>query len=264
MRLVEAFREAWHTLVTHKARATLTLFGIAWGTAAVIFLGGWGDGVRNMMERGFFKTGRNMVSTWAGRIGEDFSPAADRRYLWFNSGDLKALRGRARRSDRIGGEYWEMASATFRGRARSVDLRGMDAEAVAIRSVPLAAGRNVTRGDVDHRRRVVVLGDQLRRLLLGPSGGVGSWVRLDGTPFQVIGLLAPVGVQLSQDRMRVDEQAWAPLSTVQALWPRWWTNEPVVSNILLRLRDRHDLEAAKREARARATCSGTSSSRRSR
>ena len=66
-----ALREAFHTLRQHRGRAFLTLFGIVWGTAAVIFLGGWGDGVRVMMERGFFKTGRNMGSAWAGRIGED-------------------------------------------------------------------------------------------------------------------------------------------------------------------------------------------------
>ena len=45
----------------------------------MIFLGGWGDGVRVMMERGFFKTGRNMGAAWAGRIGEEFTPAVDRR-----------------------------------------------------------------------------------------------------------------------------------------------------------------------------------------
>lgn len=246
----QAFREAIHTLRQHRGRAFLTLFGIVWGTAAVIFLGGWGDGVRVMMERGFFKTGRNMGAAWAGRIGEDFTPAVDRRYLWFNQQDLEALRRRARRADLVGGELWEIGAATHGGRARITDLRGMDPEAMEIRGVALAAGRRITRGDIEHRRRVVLLGDEVRRLLLRPGEGVGTWIRIEGKPFQVIGLLAPVGLQLSQDRMLIDKQVWAPLSTVQAQFPRAWTDEPVVSNIIYRVRDRREIADAKSEVRA--------------
>ena len=250
MQLLLAVQDAFYTLRQHRGRAFLTLFGIVWGTAAVIFLGGWGDGVRVMMERGFFKTGRNMGATWAGRIGEEFTPAVDRRYLWFNQQDLEALRRRVHRSDLVGGELWEIAAATHGGRARITDLRGMDPEALEIRGVPLAAGRRITRGDVDHRRRVVLLGDEVRRLLLRPGEGVGTWIRVEGKPFQVVGLLAPVGMQLSQDRMLIDKQIWAPLSTVQVLFPRFWTDELVVSNIIYRLRDRRDIAVAKAEVRA--------------
>ncbi|MEB2345041.1 MAG: ABC transporter permease [Deltaproteobacteria bacterium] len=248
--MADALREALATLRAHKGRALLTLFGITWGTASVIFLTGWGDGVRVMMERGFFKAGRNLGEAWAGRIGEEFTPAVDRRWLWFVSEDLFALRERAQLSERVGGESWAWAAATFGSRARHVDLRGVDPEAQAVRGVPLAAGRPITQSDLDHRRRVVVLGDELRRTLLGPQGGVGSWIRLDGRPFQVVGVHARVGVQLSQDRMLIDKQIWAPLTTVQLLWPAWWTDEPVVSKIVFRIRDRALVAEAKQEVRA--------------
>jgi putative ABC transport system permease protein len=248
--VIDALREALATLRAHKGRALLTLFGITWGTASVIFLTGWGDGVRVMMERGFFKTGRNLAEVWAGRISEEFSPAVDRRFLWFVSDDLLALRQRVKLTELVGGEAWAWTAATSGSRARYADLRGVDPEAVAIRGAPLAAGRPITQSDLDHRRRVVVLGDELRRTLLGPHGGVGSWVRLDGRPFQVVGLLAPVGVQLSQDRMLIDEQMWAPLTTVQLHWPAWWTDQPVVTKLVLRIRDRRQVAEAKQEVRA--------------
>jgi putative ABC transport system permease protein len=247
-----ALREAFQTLRQHRGRAALTLFGIVWGTASVIFLTGWGHGMKAMMERGFFKTGRNMGAAWAGRIGEEFSPAVDRRYLWFELGDLDAVRARARVAvDLVGGEYWEWAAATFGGRSRHVDLRGLDPEAVEIRGVALAAGRAIQQTDLDHRRRVVVLGDEVRRMLLGADGGVGDWIRLDGKPFQIVGLLAPVGIQLSQDRMQIDKQVWGPLTTIQTLFPPWWAQgEPIVTDVLFRLRDRRLIEEGKREVRA--------------
>jgi putative ABC transport system permease protein len=246
----EPVRQAFRLLRAHKARALLTLFGLAWGTAAVIFLVGWGDGVVIMLERGFFKAGKNMGEVWAGRVSEEFTPAVDRRYLWYTFTDVEVLRRRARLPLRIGAESWELLPATYGQRAISVDVRGIDPEVMEIRGVHVAAGRGITRSDIDHRRRVVVLGDKTRRRLLGAEGGVGSWIRLAGRPFKVVGLLEPVGTQLSRDRLEIDEHAWVPISTVQMHWPRWWTDEFVVTKILYTMPDRHLLEETEAEVRA--------------
>jgi putative ABC transport system permease protein len=246
----EAVRHSLRLLRAHKARALLTLFGLAWGTAAVIFLVGWGDGVVIMLERGFFKAGKNMGEVWAGRVSEEFTPAVERRYLWYTLTDLEVLRRRARLPLRIGGESWELLPATYGQRAISVDVRGIEPEVMQIRGVGLAAGRGISRSDVDHRRRVVVLGDKTRRRLLGAEGGVGSWIRLAGRPFQVVGLLQRVGTQLSRDRLEIDEHAWVPISTVQAHWPRWWTDEFVVTKILYTMPDRHLREETEAEVRS--------------
>jgi len=249
MSILEIVRQALRLLAAHWLRSVLTLFGVVWGTAAVIFLVSWGDGVRAMLEDGFFKAGRDMGEVWAGRIGEEFTPAVDRRYLWYTNEDVALLRRRARLPVRIGAEYWEFLPLTAGARAISTDVRGLDPEAIAIRGVPLAAGRFFGRTDLEHRRRVVVLGHTTRRRLLGPEGGIGSWVRIAGTPFRVVGVLDRVGTQLSRDRMEIDDQAWVPLTTAQSLWPRWWTRAAVVNKILYRMRSRHDLEATEAEVR---------------
>jgi putative ABC transport system permease protein len=247
---LEAVRQALRLLWAHKLRTSLTLFGLVWGTASVIFLVGWGRGVTAMLERGFFKAGKNMGEVWAGRVSEEFTPAVDRRYLWYTIDDVAALRRRARLPEVIAAESWEMLPATYRQRAINLDIRGIDPELMEIRGVRVAAGRGITRSDLDHRRRVVVLGDKTRRRLLGPEGRVGSWLRIAGKPFKVVGVLERVGTQLSRDRMEIDEQAWIPITTMQANWPRWWTDEFVVTKILYRMRDRHLLEETEREVRA--------------
>ncbi len=250
MTLGDTFGQALRLLLAHKLRSALTLFGIVWGTASVILLVGWGDGVRAMLERGFFKTGRNMGEVWAGKIGEDFTPAVDRRFLWYVQADVDALRRRARLPERIGAEYWQFLPVTHRQRALSLDVRGIDPEVMEIRGAHLAAGRGITHADLDHRRRVVVVGDTVRRRLLGADGGIGSRIRLAGRPFEVIGILEPLGTQLSRDRMEIDEQVWAPLATLQAHWPPWWTDDPVVSKILYRMPDRAAMQATEDEVRA--------------
>ena len=95
-----------------------------------------------------------------------------------------------------------------------------------------------------------MLGDKVRARLLGVEGGLGSWVRIAGKPFKVVGLLEHVGTQLSRDRLEIDEHAWIPISTMQANWPRWWTDDYVVSKIIYRMRDRALMEDTEREVRA--------------
>jgi len=243
-------RQALRLLWAHKIRALLTMFGLVWGTAAVIFLVGWGHGVTTMLETGFFRAGKNMGEVWAGRVSEEFTPAVDRRWLWFNTNNLETLRRRAKLPELVGGEAWELLPATYRQRALTVDVRGLDPEAFAIRGVALAQGRGITRSDVEHRRRVAVLGHRVRNKLLGAEGKVGSWIRLAGKPFKVIGILERVGTQLSRDRMEIDDHVWLPISTVQSNWPSWWTDEAVVNKIVYRMRDRHLMEETEVEVRA--------------
>jgi putative ABC transport system permease protein len=246
----EVAREALRLLLAHRLRSTLTLFGLVWGTAAVIFLVGWGRGVRDKLELGFFKAGRNMGEVWAGRVSEEFTPAVDRRFLWFTPDDVAALRRRARLPALVGAEAWELLPAAHGQRGLNVDVRGIEPEVMEIRGVPLAAGRGITRADVEHRRRVVLLGDKVRRRLLGPESRLGAWVRIGGIPFEVVGFLDEVGTQLSGDRLWIDEQVWVPISTVFALWPTPWSEEPVVTKIVYRLRDRRLLAETEREVRA--------------
>jgi putative ABC transport system permease protein len=246
----EAVRQALRHLRAHRLRAALTLFGLVWGTAAVIFLVGWGEGVTAMLERGFFKAGKNLGEVWAGRVSEEFTPAVDRRYLWFNIDDFHVLRRRARLPEMVGAEAWEMLPATHHQRAINLDVRGIEPEVMEIRGVRVAAGRGITRSDLDLRRRVVVLGDTTRRRLLGAEGHIGSWIRIAGKPFRVVGFLDRVGTQLSRDRMEIDEQAWIPITTLQAHWPRDWSDDFVVTKILYRLRDRRLLEDTEQEVRA--------------
>jgi len=246
----EAVRQAFRLLLAHKLRSTLTMFGIVWGTASVIFLVGWGEGSAAKIEWGFFKAGRNMGEVWAGKVSEEFTPAVDRRYLWYTLHDVEVLRRRARVPDLIGAEAWEYLPAVHGSRALTVDVRGLDPEAIEIRGVPIAAGRQISRSDLEHRRRVAVLGDDTRRNLLGPGGRVGDWIRIAGKPFRVVGFLERVGTQLSRDRLEIDDHVWIPITTLQASWPSWWTDEPVVTKILYRIPDRRLLDASQREVRA--------------
>jgi putative ABC transport system permease protein len=246
---LESFREALRLLAAQPLRSLLTLFGLVWGTAAVIFLLSWGVGLRSMLDVAFQRVGKNLLQSWPGKISEDFSPAVDRRWLWYTPADIEALRARVRESELVAGETRSHAPAAFRGRALSVEVRGVEPEGEAIRGVPLASGRLITRADVEHRRRVLVIGQRARERLLGAEGRVGSWVRVNGTPFLVVGVLERVGTQLSRDGDEIDDQLWIPLTVHLALFPNPWVEEPMIHTVLARARHRDRIDDAEHELR---------------
>jgi putative ABC transport system permease protein len=248
--IADAVQQAMRLLWAHKGRSTLTLFGLVWGTASVIFLVGWGRGVTVMLEDAFFRAGKNLGQFWAGRISEDYTPAVDRRYLWFTWDDVERVRRRARLPALVGAETQEYLPIAFRQTAANFDVRGVEPQSIEIRGAPIASGRAITQSDLDHRRRVIVLGHKARERLLGAEGGVGSWLRVAGTPFQVVGILGRVGTQLSRDGDEIDDQAWVPITTFHTHWPRWWTDDFWVQTILYRVRDRRLQEETEAEIRA--------------
>jgi putative ABC transport system permease protein len=247
--LLDAVRQALLLLRAHPTRSALTLFGLVWGTASVVFLSGWGEGLRRMNEEAFQRAGKNLIQAYAGRVSETFSPAVDRRWLWYTQGDVKALRERARLPELVAGETKTYTPAAFEQRALNFEVRGVEPEGIAIRGAPLAAGRLISRADVDHRRRVAVLGDEARKRLLGARGNVGSLIRIGGKPFRVVGVLGRVGTQLSRDGNAIDDQIWIPISTHFILWPNPYVAEDIVSSILVRMRDRTLLDATEAEMR---------------
>ena len=249
MSVREAVIQALRLLWAHPMRSALTMFGLVWGTAAVIFLMGWGRGTQTMLDQAFSRTGKNMGTVFAGKVSEDFSPAVDRRYLWFTLEDLEALRAKARVPELVAGETKRYLTAAFRQRGLNVEVRGVEPEGVAIRDSPLAAGRNISHADVDHRRRVLVVGQNAAKKILGAEGRIGSWVRLDGTPFQVVGILDRVGTQLTRDGDLIDDQIWVPLTTHLSLWPDYLLNEEVIRMMIFRVRNPEDIGEAKLEIR---------------
>jgi putative ABC transport system permease protein len=246
---LESLREALRLLAAQPLRSLLTLFGLVWGTAAVIFLLSWGLGLRTMLDTAFQRAGKNLVQTWAGRISEDFSPAVDRRFLWYTPAEVELLRERATELELVAGETRRFAPVSFRGREMSLEVRGVEPAGQAIRDVPLASGRLLSHQDEAHGRRVAVIGQRARERLLGAEGRVGSWLRVAGTSFQVVGVLARVGTQLSRDGAEIDDQLWVPLSTHLALWPNPWLQVDMLSTVVARARDRERIDEAEAEMR---------------
>ena len=242
--LLEIVRQALDTIRTHRRWAALTMFGIVWGTASVILLVGWGVGVHDMSDRGIQRLGKNLLYVFPGRVGEDLSPAEERRALRFTLDDVKALRVSAFRAERVSAMVEQWMHARHGTSGHNVLVRGVEPDMRELRAVTLAAGRFVSRDDQRFGRRVAVLGHTARQRLFGSRPAVGRHIVLWGQRFEVAGVLARVGQQLAHDGPDLDEQVWVPVTTLMTLVDR-----DAVDQILLRPPARQYNAELKREIR---------------
>lgn len=215
--LLATIRQALDTMRTHRRWALLTMFGIIWGTASVVLLVGWGIGVQEMTQRGLQKIGKNLVYVMPGRVGEDLSPAAERRYLTFDLDDVDAVRTSVRRAELVSAEILSWLYVRYGATGRTVDVRGIEPDMQALRGVRVAAGRPISPDDVRFARRVAVIGQTARSRLLGGRPAIGQRLNVQGVSFEIIGLLERVGTQLSRNRTETDEQIWIPVSSAMHL-----------------------------------------------
>src|SRR5262249_23514767 len=139
--LAATLRQALDTIRADRRWAVLTMFGIIWGTASVVLLVGWGIGVHGMIDRGMQKIGKNLVYVMPGRVGEDLSPADERRTLSFDLDDAEAVRLSARRAE-LGSAEVLLWLYRRPGETRpTLDLPGLGPAQQELRGVPPAGGR---------------------------------------------------------------------------------------------------------------------------
>src|SRR5512143_4105573 len=61
--LAQTFANLW----AHKLRSTLTMFGISWGVAAIVFMIAIGDGFKIGYRNMLYAMGTDIVIFWSGR-----------------------------------------------------------------------------------------------------------------------------------------------------------------------------------------------------
>ncbi len=201
-----------------KLRTGLTLLGITWGTVSVALLVAFGLGLEQRVMRNQHGMGQGLVIAWPARTSIAFEGLGKGRPIRVTEEDLEALR-REIPEARFSGEYGRGTSVMRRERVRlTPGITASNSIYGLIRNlVPAEGSRYVNDLDLDRRRRVVFLGNQLKQDLFGTGEAVGRTVMLDNVPFLVVGVLQDKS-QDSSYNGRDRDKAFIPGSTYRALF----------------------------------------------
>jgi putative ABC transport system permease protein len=205
------FGQALRSLLRHKGRTSLSAIGIAIAIAAVVWVVALGQEGSARAKALLQDLGDNLVWVEAGSRNVAGVRTGAKSTNTLTLGDAEAISREVgliqRVSPQIDGSV-QIVSARSNWSTRS---RGVAPAYLTIKRFGIAAGALFTDEDIGSARNVLVMGQTVRERLFGTESPVGQLVRMNGQPFEVIGLLAPKGQSATgQDQ---DDVVMVPYST---------------------------------------------------
>ena len=230
-------------LRANRTRSFLTIFAMVWGTISIVLLLAFGRGLRTQVSEGLLNAGERIFMVYGGETSLEHEGLSAGRRIRLREDDLDLIL-------RAIPEF-EFGSPSY-GRGRTHLKAGENQTTTYMEGVnpifselrrmfPAPGGRFINQRDVDQRRRVLFLGDEIAARLFGDTPPVGQTVLLDGLSFRVIGVMESK-FQDSSNNGPDENRAIIPASTFRSIY-----GNEFVSHLLVRPRTVADAPFAKRE-----------------
>jgi putative ABC transport system permease protein len=211
---------------SQKLRTLLTLFGIIWGTTAVVLLLAFGKGLHAQNQKSMHGLGEGIVILWGGRTSKSFQGFGKGRYIPLREEDAALLKREIRQMDGVSPEYsrWN-TYMKYKDNAVSQNMVGVYPVFAEMRNIyPEMGGRFINRIDLENKKRVVFIGDQLKKDLFGEEDAIGKYVIIDDVPFLVVGVMNRKE-QDSSYSGRDENKAFIPATTFAAMYGSRYVND---------------------------------------
>ncbi len=195
--LLEGVGIALESLRAHKARAALTILGVAIGVMVVMVIGaiisGFNKGIADMLEQSGPKT------FWVGRFfqgGVNVSDGSDEMSPWRRNPPMSL--GDARVIEQLPSVSWlaldegGQADVSFGSKTQhSVRVYGRSAAWPNVAGGDVSPGRSFTEVEEAAAAQVAVVNQKLAELLFDQIDPIGQRIHIQGVPYTVIGVFNP-------------------------------------------------------------------------
>lgn len=206
----------WRDFKGQKLRTGLTLFGLGWGTFCVIVLLAFGEGLQKRQREQAGAMGERILLIWGSRTSIPFEGLPRGRRVPLEEADIDALLRSVPDIARASAEYNNTYLMKGPAGESSADISGVRPCFGEMRKIePEPGGRFLDDADQNDRRRVAVLGYEVRKSLFGESAPIGKTIEISGVPFLVVGTMAKKE-QNSDYNGHDDGKVFIPASVAQA------------------------------------------------
>ena len=213
----DVIRFAAGALTGHRLRTVLSLAGVAIGVAAVILLTSLGEGARLYVSQEFQTLGSNLLIVIPGKTETTGSfPVFGGVPHDLTLDDARALERGIPSLSKLAPFILGTARARYEGRSREIPVAGTTADFQGARSLTLQSGRYLPEG-LESGQRVCVIGAKLQSELFGGANPLGEILRIGGSRYRVIGVMAPRGESIGFD---LDEVIHIPVSQSMKMFNR--------------------------------------------
>lgn len=216
----DQWQEIAAVLGRNKVRTILTGFGVFWGIFMLVIMMGSGQGLQNGAEAGFGNSVKNSVFLWTRSTTIAYQGFKPGRSINMHNSDVEAIKSQVSSLEVLApraqaGGYRGLDNVTRGVKTGAFNLYGDTPEYVKIEPTQILSGRNINWRDLEEKRKVCFIGDQVRKTLYDEGEEVvGTYIRAQGINYKVVGLYK----SMNEDPNQAEDQEKAitiPLTTFQ-------------------------------------------------
>lgn len=176
--ILQSIKMAWEAVRSNKMRSFLTMLGIIIGVTALVVLVSLVDGATGSITSEVESLGNDMLSV----------SIMDDKGMPLRLEDLQAM-AQLDAVDQISPNGTMTATAKYMSRDTHVSVNGVTPGYYDIQGLELGSGRFIKTADVENRSYVAVLSYDAADELFGESDVIGKKFTVNGSVFEVVGVL---------------------------------------------------------------------------
>lgn len=189
--MIDLISEILQTIRNNRVRTALTGLAVAWGIFMLIVLMGASRGVVNAFNEGRMSQGSNMLKVRGQITSRPYHGYKEGRTITLKDGDLAPVADKD-------AEHFASVTAQIVGNSLTIstphdymvsNYEGVFPEEATQRALQMTEGRFINSLDLNDRRKVTVLSDQVAQSLFGRTDNVvGESVKMGELMFKVVGV----------------------------------------------------------------------------
>jgi putative ABC transport system permease protein len=213
----DSLREILSTISKNKLRTALTGFAVAWGIFMLIVLLGTGNGLKNGVTSNFSRRAQNSVTLWPGWTSMPYKGFPTNREIKFDGRDYDLIKNKIPEVQYVSARISKTVNLSYLQEYGSWSLDGVSQDAAYINNIKVRSGegRFLNKIDVDNRRKVIVISQEIKKILFKDQDPLGKYVIADNNmAYQVIGIYD------DENEFRNNPPAYIPFTTAQMLYSK--------------------------------------------
>jgi len=208
---IDKWQEIFATIKKNKMRTFLTGFSVAWGIFMLMILLGSGNGLSNGVAANFMNDAVNAMWIWTGETTIPYKGMKSGRPIQFHNKDEEIVRKVSGVGVTSGSYFMGNTRYSFKKESGEYTTVTCQPELKDIENIILNEGRFINNIDLVQKRKVIVLGKDIRTALFKDSTALGEYVTINKVPFKVVGICEKPGSTNTRE-------GYMPLTTAQMIF----------------------------------------------
>ena len=210
MLILDLFKMAIRSLISHKLRTFLTALGIIIGVASVISMISIGEGARQQTLSTISKFGTNIITIKPGNKKSRHVSTGKVDTLMLK--DATFIEQNVPLITGVAAQVYRSAQLKFGNKNTNTTVRGTGKNYRRLANFEMQKGRYFNQQEINVAKRVCVLGATVVKNLFEKVNPLGKTIKVDGKNFMVIGITEPKG---ALSWFNPDDQIFIPVTTAQ-------------------------------------------------